>query len=63
MEELLSSVEVSSLSVLVVSLLVTELSSGEEVSSDVINSEYFVGYDFKKCLLEVQQAIMIYCMK
>lgn len=34
----------------------------EEVSSDVINSEYFVGYDFKKCLLEVQQAIMIYCM-
>lgn len=35
---------------------------GEEVSDDVINSKYFVGYEFKKCLLEVQQAIMIYCM-
>lgn len=35
---------------------------GEEVSADVIDSEYFVGYDFKKCLLEVQQAVMIYCM-
>lgn len=35
---------------------------GEELSSDVIDSEYFVGYDFKKCLLEVQQAVMIYCM-
>lgn len=34
----------------------------EEVSADVIDSEYFVGYDFKKCLLEVQQAVMIYCM-
>lgn len=36
---------------------------GEEVSEDVIDSEFFVGYEFKKCLLEVQQAIMIYCMK
>lgn len=36
---------------------------GEEVSYDVIESEYFVGYEFKKCLLEVQQAIMIYCLK
>lgn len=35
---------------------------GEEVSAEVIDSEYFVGYDFKKCLLEVQQAIMIYCL-
>lgn len=35
---------------------------GEEVSSDVINSRYFVGYEFKKCLLEIQQAVMIYCM-
>lgn len=34
---------------------------GEEVSDDVIESSYFVGYEFKKCLLEVQQAIMIYC--
>ena len=35
---------------------------GEEVSNDVIESSYFVGYEFKKCLLEVQQAIMIYCL-
>lgn len=35
---------------------------GEEVSDDVIESKYFVGYDFKKYLLEVQQAIMIYCL-
>lgn len=35
---------------------------GEEVSEDVIESEYFVGYEFKKYLLEVQQAVMIYCM-
>lgn len=34
----------------------------EEVSDDVINSDYFVGYDFKKCLLEVQQAIIIHSM-
>lgn len=34
----------------------------EEVTADVINSEFFVGYTFKKCLLEVQQAIMIYCL-
>lgn len=36
---------------------------GEEVSNEVIESSYFVGYEFKKALLEVQQAIMIYCMK
>ncbi len=35
---------------------------GEEVSADAIDSEYFVGYDFKKCLLEVQQAVLWYCM-
>lgn len=35
---------------------------GEEVSDDAIESSYFVGYEFKKCLLEVQQAIMIYCL-
>ncbi len=35
---------------------------GEEVSADVINSDYFVGYEFKKHLLNVQQAIMIYCL-
>ncbi|MDE7270650.1 MAG: peptide transporter, partial [Acetatifactor sp.] len=35
---------------------------GEEVSADVIDSDYFVGYQFKKYLLEIQQAIMIYCL-
>lgn len=35
---------------------------GEEVSVDAIESKYFVGYEFKKYLLEVQQAILIYCM-
>lgn len=35
---------------------------GEEVSDDVIQSEYFVGYEFKKNLLAVQQAVMIWCM-
>lgn len=33
---------------------------GEEVSKDVIESSYFVGYEFKKYLLVVQQAILIY---
>ncbi len=36
---------------------------GEEVSADVITSEFFVGYEFKKNLLEVQQAIMVWCMQ
>ncbi len=36
--------------------------TGEEVSENAIKSKYFVGYDFKKCLLEIQQAIIIYCM-
>ena len=35
---------------------------GEEVSEEVIESDFFVGYEFKKYLLEVQQAIMIYCL-
>ncbi len=35
---------------------------GEEVSADVIDSDYFVGYEFKKYLLDVQQAIMVYCL-
>ncbi len=35
---------------------------GEEVSAEVIDSDYFVGYGFKKHLLTVQQAILIYCM-
>lgn len=35
---------------------------GEEVSEDVINSDYFVGYGFKKCLLSVQQAILCYLL-
>lgn len=35
---------------------------GKEVSEDVIASEYFVGYEFKKSLLVVQQAIIIYCL-
>lgn len=32
----------------------------EEVSEDAINSPYFVGYQFKKHLLEIQQAIIIF---
>lgn len=35
---------------------------GEEVSADVIDSSYFVGYSFKKDLLYVQQALILYCM-
>ncbi len=35
---------------------------GEEVSEDVINSEYFVGYEFKKNLIYVQQAIILHCL-
>ncbi len=36
---------------------------GEEVSEDAISSDYFVGYNFKKSLLEVQQAVIIYCLQ
>ena len=35
---------------------------GEEVSRQVIDSSYFVGYEFKKCLLEIQQAILIFSL-
>ena len=35
---------------------------GEEVSEEVINSDYFVGYEFKKCLINVQQAILCYLL-
>ncbi len=35
---------------------------GEEVSDDAIDSKFFVGYEFKKDLLKVQQAILVYCM-
>ena len=35
---------------------------GEDVSADVIDSDFFVGYEFKNSLLKVQQAILIYCM-
>ncbi len=35
---------------------------GEEGSDEVIESFFFVGYEFKKCLMEVQQAVMIFCM-
>lgn len=33
---------------------------GEEVASDAISSEYFAGYKFKKHLLEIQQAILLF---
>lgn len=36
---------------------------GEEVTDEVIASEFFVGYEFKKHLLEVQQAVMIDCLE
>lgn len=36
---------------------------GEEVSADVIDSGYFAGYDAKKYLLTIQQAVIIYTLK
>lgn len=33
----------------------------EEVSDDAVDSDYFAGYAFKKDLLAVQQAIILYC--
>lgn len=33
---------------------------GEGISEDAIASDYFVGYEFKKTLLQVQQAIIIF---
>ena len=35
---------------------------GEEVSEEVMDSPWFVGYGFKRHLLTVQQAIMLYCL-
>ncbi|WP_099466879.1 ornithine carbamoyltransferase [Konateibacter massiliensis] len=35
---------------------------GEEVSVEVVDSQFFVGYEFKKHLLEIQQAILIFSM-
>ncbi len=35
---------------------------GEEVSAEVIDSDHFVGYGFKKYLLQVQQAVLIWAM-
>lgn len=35
---------------------------GEEVAEDAVASKYFVGYGFKKSLLWVQQAVMVYCL-
>jgi ornithine carbamoyltransferase len=34
----------------------------EEVSEEVISSQYFVGYSFKKNLIYVQQAVILYCL-
>lgn len=34
----------------------------EEVSADAIDSKYFVGYEFKKSLIEVQQAVICYLL-
>lgn len=35
---------------------------GEEVSAEVMDSSFFAGYEFKKYLLEIQQAVLIYTM-
>ena len=35
---------------------------GVEITEDVIDAGSFVGYGFKKNLLKVQQAILIYCL-
>ncbi|SEN98321.1 ornithine carbamoyltransferase [Paenibacillus sp. OV219] len=35
---------------------------GEEISEDAISSDYFVGHSFKKNLLYVQQAIVLYSL-
>jgi len=34
-----------------------------DVSEDVIDSRYFVGYEFKKALVLIQQAILLYLLK
>ena len=33
-----------------------------KIANEIHSSDYFVGYDFKKYLIEVQQAIMLYCL-
>jgi len=38
-------------------------SRGEEVSTDVIDSPYFVGYEFKKALIYIQQAIILFSLQ
>lgn len=35
---------------------------GEEISADAISSQYFAGYKFKKHLLEIQQAILLFSL-
>ncbi len=35
----------------------------EEISAELIDSRYFVGYEFKHNLLSVQQAIMAFCFR
>lgn len=35
---------------------------GEEIEASIIDSKAFVGYEFKKNLLYVQQAIILYCL-
>ncbi len=35
----------------------------DSLSVDAIESEYFVGYAFKKNLLVVQQAVMVWCLR
>lgn len=34
----------------------------QEVSEDLLDSPYFVGYSFKRNLLYVQQAIIVFCL-
>ena len=36
---------------------------GEEVSADVVDSPFFVGYQFKASLLTVQQALIVYLLR
>jgi len=36
---------------------------GEEISEEVIDSNYFVGYDFKESLFYVQAATILYCIE
>jgi ornithine carbamoyltransferase len=36
---------------------------GEEIAAEAVESEKFVGYGFKKSLLRVQKALMLYCLR